>query len=114
MEARGKRVAFSKARWARSVRPRRWQRPRGLASHVTHPASTLRQWWLQDQTTELGGECGMQIKTVLNRIQKQRGFVYGPMRLREQGGTLRLEVEIYPHLRNGPRCASCGRTRVPV
>ena len=51
----------------------------------------------------------MQIKTILNRIQKQRGFVYGPMRLREQGGTLRLEVEIYPHLRNGPRCASCGR-----
>ena len=30
----------------------------------------------------------MQIKTILNRIQKQRGFVYGPMRLREQGGTL--------------------------
>ena len=51
----------------------------------------------------------MPIKTILNRIQKYRGFVYGPMRLHGQGATLRLEVEIYPHLRNGPRCAGCGR-----
>ena len=50
----------------------------------------------------------MQIKTILNRIQKYRGFVYGPMRLHGQGATLRLEVEIYPHLRNRPRCAGCG------
>ena len=51
---------------------------------------------------------GMQLKTILNRIQKHRGFVYGPIRLRE-GAALRLEVEIYPHLRNRPRCSGCGR-----
>ena len=51
----------------------------------------------------------MQLKTILNRIQKHRGFVYGPIRLREEGAALRLEVEIYPHLRNRPRCSGCGR-----
>ena len=48
-------------------------------------------------------------KTILNRIQKHRGFVYGPTRLCEEGATLRLEVEIYPHLRNRPRGSGCGR-----
>ena len=47
----------------------------------------------------------MQLKTILNRIQKHRGCVYGPIRLREEGAALRLEVEIYPHLRNRPRCS---------
>ncbi len=51
----------------------------------------------------------MQIKTILNRIQKYRGFVYGPTRLHGEGATLRIEVEIYPHRRNGPRCGGCGR-----
>ena len=51
----------------------------------------------------------MQIKTILNRIQKHRGFVYGPIRLREERAALRLEVEIYPHRRNQPRCSGCGR-----
>ena len=50
----------------------------------------------------------MQLKTILNRIQKHRGFVYGPIRLRGEGTALRLEVEIYPHLRNRPRCSGCG------
>lgn len=51
----------------------------------------------------------MPIKTILNRIQKQRGFVYGPMQLVEQTDGLVLYVEIYPHARNRPRCATCGR-----
>ena len=51
----------------------------------------------------------MQIKTILNRIQKQRGFVYGPMELVEEADGLVLHVEIYPHARNRPRCATCGR-----
>ena len=51
----------------------------------------------------------MQIKTILNRIQKHRGFVYGPIRLREERAALQLEVEIYPHRRNQPRCSGCGR-----
>ena len=110
MEACGKRVAFSKARWARSVRPRRRQRPQGPGSvpRATHPASTLRQWLWQNNPPVSEANSGMQLKTILNRIQKHRGFVYGPIRLRE-GAALRLEVEIYPHLRNRPRCSGCGR-----
>ena len=65
------------------------------------------------QPTGLGGNSGMLLKTILNRIQKHRGFVYGPTRLCEEGATLRLEVEIYPHLRNRPRCSGCqGRTKI--
>lgn len=51
----------------------------------------------------------MQIKTILNRIQKYPGFVYGFMQLDERRGQLELTVDIYPHRRNGPRCSACGR-----
>ncbi len=51
----------------------------------------------------------MQIKTILNRIQKYPGFVYGFMQLDERRGQLELTVDIYPHRRNGPRCSGCGR-----
>jgi transposase len=50
----------------------------------------------------------MQIKTILNRIQKQRGFVYGAIQLEEQAAGLALTVDIAPHRRNRPRCAGCG------
>jgi transposase len=49
----------------------------------------------------------MQIKTILNRIQKHRGFVYGTVQLEEQIGGLALTVDIAPHRRNRPRCAGC-------
>jgi hypothetical protein len=49
----------------------------------------------------------MQIKTILNRLQKHRGFVYGTVRLEEQIGGLALTVDIAPHRRNRPRCAGC-------
>src|SRR6266849_4055548 len=51
----------------------------------------------------------MHIKTILNRIQKQRGFVYGTVQLRGRSRGLVLEVDIYPHARNRPRCSGCGR-----
>ena len=38
----------------------------------------------------------MQIKTILNRIQKHRGFVYGTVQLEEQIGGLALTVDIAP------------------
>ena len=65
MEACGKRVAFSKARWARSVRPRRRQRPQGPGSvpRATHPASTLRQWLWQNNPPVAEANSGMQLKT---------------------------------------------------
>jgi hypothetical protein len=51
----------------------------------------------------------MQIKTILNRIQKQRGFVYGTVQLEEQTAGLALTVDIAPHRRNRPRCAAVER-----
>ena len=51
----------------------------------------------------------MQIKTILNRIQKQRGFVYGTIQLEEQIGGLALTIAIAPHRRNRPQCSDCGR-----
>jgi transposase len=50
----------------------------------------------------------MQVKTILNRIQKQRGFVYGDARLEDQLDGLALTVDLYPHARNRPQCAGCG------
>jgi transposase len=50
---------------------------------------------------------GMRVKTILNRIQKQRGFVYGTVQLEEQIGGLAVIVDIAPHRRNRPRCAGC-------
>lgn len=54
---------------------------------------------------------GMQIQTILNRVQKHKGFVYGPVRLGAEGRELWLEVEIYPHRRSRARCSQCGRRR---
>ena len=49
----------------------------------------------------------MQIQTILNRIQKHRGFVYGTVQIEEQIGGLALTVDLAPHRRNRPRCAGC-------
>jgi transposase len=51
----------------------------------------------------------MQIKTILNRLQKQPGFVYGAVRLAEGPAGLHLRVELFPHRRNRPRCSGCLR-----
>jgi transposase len=51
----------------------------------------------------------MQIKTILNRIQKQRGFVYGTIQLVEHVGGLALTIAIAPHGRNRPQCGGCGQ-----
>ena len=53
----------------------------------------------------------MQVKTILNRIQKQRGFVYRDVRFEHLNGVLVLTVDLYPHARNQPACADCGQRR---
>ncbi|PYN92643.1 MAG: ISL3 family transposase [Candidatus Rokuibacteriota bacterium] len=53
----------------------------------------------------------MQLKTILNRIQKQPGFVYGAIRLVQSGGRLQLEVELRPRANRQPRCSQCQRPR---
>jgi transposase len=53
----------------------------------------------------------MHIKTILNRIEKHKSFVYGEARLEERGGRLTLEVEIRERANGWPRCSGCGHRR---
>ncbi len=50
-------------------------------------------------------------KTILNRLQKQPGFVYGAVRFGEEAGRLHLEVELRSRANRQPRCAGCQRAR---
>jgi hypothetical protein len=56
-----------------------------------------------------GGEAGILEATILNRIQQQRGLVYGTVQFTGRSSGLVLEVDIYPHARNRPCCSGCGR-----
>jgi len=49
----------------------------------------------------------MQIKTILNRVEKHRSFVYGAVRLEELSES--LEVEIRPRSNSRPICSVCER-----
>jgi len=60
---------------------------------------------IQDQK----GEHGMQVKSILNRVQLHRDFVYGSIRWSENTGRLALEVEIRPRKVNRPVCSRCGQ-----
>ena len=53
----------------------------------------------------------MQIKTILNRLEKHRSFVYGEVRLHEEGGRLTLDVELRCRANGRPRCSGCARPR---
>jgi hypothetical protein len=53
----------------------------------------------------------MQLKTILNRLQTQPGFVYGAVRFGEAAGRLHLEVELRRRANRQPRCAGCQRAR---
>jgi hypothetical protein len=49
----------------------------------------------------------LEVKTLLNRIQRFVGFIYSSIRLRGSGGSLRLEVKIQPHRTIQGKCATC-------
>jgi len=51
----------------------------------------------------------MQVKTILNRLQKQPGFVYGAVRFVEEAERLHLEVDLRSRANRQPRCAGCQR-----
>jgi transposase len=53
----------------------------------------------------------MLVKTILNRIQKHRSFVYGDDRLIEENGMLVLEVDVLPRANGKPLCSVCRRCR---
>lgn len=54
----------------------------------------------------------MQLKTILNRVQKHKSFLYGKVRWREtDNDRLELEVAIYPRANGRPKCSGCQRPR---
>ena len=51
----------------------------------------------------------MLVQTILNRIQKQPGFVYAAIQLVAVGDRLHLDVHLRPRRRARPRCSRCQR-----
>ena len=49
----------------------------------------------------------MQLKTLLNRVQKHRSFMYGRGRL-VQGARLAIEVEVRARANSWAKCSGCG------
>jgi transposase len=53
----------------------------------------------------------MHIKTILNRVAKQPGFVYETCKLRDNPGPLTLEVTLRHQTRSQAICSGCGQNR---
>jgi transposase len=53
----------------------------------------------------------MQIKAILNRIEKHRSFVYGSTELSDCDGQLVLEIAIEARANGRPICSGCGEKR---
>jgi transposase len=51
----------------------------------------------------------MQLKTILNRVEKHKSFVYGKVQWRHDQGRLSLHVKVRPRRGSRPVCAGCGR-----
>ena len=51
----------------------------------------------------------LEVKTVLNRIQRFVGFIYSSVQMRGSGGSLRIEARLQPHRGIQGKCASCLR-----
>jgi transposase len=54
-----------------------------------------------------GADNGMQLKTILNRVQKHRCFIYGAVSLSEQDEA--IEIDIRPRTNSRLICSVCGR-----
>lgn len=50
----------------------------------------------------------MQVQTILNRLQKQPGFIYHTVQLVKKHGNEVLEVELRPRRGSRPQCGGCG------
>ena len=53
----------------------------------------------------------MLLKTILNRIAPQKGFVYGGITFTQQTGRLALEVQVEARRNSRPVCSGCHRKR---
>lgn len=53
----------------------------------------------------------MQLKTILNHLQKQPGFVYGDPRLIRHATSTKIDVPIRVRRGSRPVCSGCGKKR---
>ena len=53
----------------------------------------------------------MQLKTILNSIEKQKGFVYGTVKWSDNQSVKEIEIEIQPRLNSAAVCSGCGKKR---
>ena len=53
----------------------------------------------------------MQLKTILNRVQKFKSFVYGEIRWMENTVEPTIEAELFPRKNSRPICSGCGHRR---
>ena len=53
----------------------------------------------------------MQLKTILNRVQKFKSFLYGSARWVNQAGQPAVEVELHARANSRAICSGCGRRR---
>lgn len=53
----------------------------------------------------------MQVKTILNRVHKIKGFVYGKIEFGEWNRKKTLEVEVHARKGSRPICSGCGKKR---
>jgi transposase len=51
----------------------------------------------------------MLLKTILNRIERYKSFVYGKARILEENGELAIEVEVQARANGRPICSGCGQ-----
>jgi transposase len=51
----------------------------------------------------------MQLKTILNRVERNKSFVYGKAIWVEQAGRPAIEIELLPRANSRPVCSGCGR-----
>ena len=50
----------------------------------------------------------MQLKSILNRVQRHQSFTYGTSRLLKQATRLVIEIEIKARKGSKPLCSKCG------
>lgn len=67
--------------------------------------------WFAHDPIDIAPPDRMQIKTILNRVEKHPSFVYGEVRLCQRETRLTLEVQVRPRSNARPVCSGCGRRR---
>ena len=51
----------------------------------------------------------MLLKTILNRIEHYKSFVYGKVKMLEENGELAIEIEVKARANGRAICSGCGR-----